>query len=342
MNSESKIYDRPFVTYKEQIEKLRDIYGLRIEDESFAIHALSTISYYDLVNGYQECFMPSGTYINGITLEYLYNFHLFDKDFQNILIKHSLLIENIFKTKLSYIIAKNIGVEAENYLNQKHYKRIDKNPTSNQILEKIKNVYKIKTEYVDNPTKHYIKTKNHIPPWILFKNVSFVSVIELFSILSTKEKYELTNEIIPSDRISYSMKVEHLKNSLTIIRKFRNKIAHNLKFITFESKGFNLNSKVIHELCPHELITNKEGIMDKEILRVYKFLLAIVTFYNDNPYLLNRLMFDMFQHLKMDSITNRNKNTFNEYHIITALPADLESRIEKYIDNLGKNISIKQ
>ena len=49
-------YDKPFLTYDEQIDRLRNHYNLIIEDSDipFARSALSTISYYDLVNGYQE------------------------------------------------------------------------------------------------------------------------------------------------------------------------------------------------------------------------------------------------------------------------------------------------
>lgn len=331
MSNETMKYDRPFITYKDQIDKLRIEYGLIIEDESFAVEALSTISYYDLINGYQECFKQSGKYFDGITIEYLYNFYLFDKSFQNIFIKHSLLIENIFKTKLSYIIAKNLGVDVKDYLNPKYYKKPQGKLDSDKILNKFRSVYQNKIEYVDNPTRHYLVTKNHIPPWILFKNVKFVNIIDLFSILGVKEKFELVNELIPSQDISYDRKVEHIRNSLTIIRKFRNKIAHNLKFITYDCDKFSLSATTVQQLCPLELISNNEHFVDNNYQRVYKFFLAIVTFYNNNPYMLNRFLFDTLVHLRLDTMTNKNKTTFNDYHIITNLPPDLENRVENYI-----------
>lgn len=52
-------YDKPFKTYEEQIELLRTR-NLNISDPEFAIHALDTISYYDLINRYQRYFMPNG------------------------------------------------------------------------------------------------------------------------------------------------------------------------------------------------------------------------------------------------------------------------------------------
>lgn len=53
----NKQYDKPFKTYDEQIEYLKSIYKLEITNNKFAKYALSTFSYYDLINGYKELFM---------------------------------------------------------------------------------------------------------------------------------------------------------------------------------------------------------------------------------------------------------------------------------------------
>ena len=50
------VYDKPFKTYKEQIEILKNKYKLNIKNENFALELLSTISYYDLINGSKESF----------------------------------------------------------------------------------------------------------------------------------------------------------------------------------------------------------------------------------------------------------------------------------------------
>lgn len=42
-------YDKPFLTYDEQINYLETKYNLKIDDKEFARSALSTISYYDLI-----------------------------------------------------------------------------------------------------------------------------------------------------------------------------------------------------------------------------------------------------------------------------------------------------
>ena len=51
------VYDKPFKTYKEQIEILKNKYKLNIKNENFALELLSTISYYNLINGPKESFL---------------------------------------------------------------------------------------------------------------------------------------------------------------------------------------------------------------------------------------------------------------------------------------------
>ncbi len=50
------VYDKPFKTYAEQIKILKNKYKLNIKNEDIALELLSTISYYDLINGYKESF----------------------------------------------------------------------------------------------------------------------------------------------------------------------------------------------------------------------------------------------------------------------------------------------
>ena len=66
-------YDKPFKTYREQIDILKNRYGLIIEDEDFAEAALKSLTYYDLVNGYKDCFMEKERFIEGMTIDFNHN-----------------------------------------------------------------------------------------------------------------------------------------------------------------------------------------------------------------------------------------------------------------------------
>lgn len=76
------IYDKPFKTYDEQINHLKDDYGFSITDTDFAKYVLSTFSYYDIINGYQECMMINGKFRQGLSIDYLHFFICLIKGFK--------------------------------------------------------------------------------------------------------------------------------------------------------------------------------------------------------------------------------------------------------------------
>ena len=81
------------------------------------------------------------------------------------------------------------------------------------------------------PTKYYLKHHNQCSTnWILFKNISFGSAINIFRLLGTKHKREVANLLLPTDLITCKDKIELLINTLEAIRRFRNCAAHSLDF----------------------------------------------------------------------------------------------------------------
>ena len=114
------VYDKPFKTYKEQIEILKNKYKLNIKNENFALELLSTISYYDLINGSKESFLRKILKFEENTdIIDLFLFKILDKNIQNTLFKYSVYVENIFKTKMAYLISRKYGISIEQYLNEK-------------------------------------------------------------------------------------------------------------------------------------------------------------------------------------------------------------------------------
>lgn len=222
-------YDKPFLSYEEQLEKLKNTYNLKSYNHETDIMLLKTISYYDLVNGYKDCFMENNKFIEDVTLADIFLFNNTDKRFQNVLFLYSVYVENIFKTKMAHLISQTRGVEFSQYLDISKYH--SPNPKRNKKLEDtIKNIITAHNHSQDNPTKYYRNNHNHIPPWILFKNVKFTTIIDLFSFLKKDEKLAIISEYdyFSTNKLSDDKKIELFKNMITIVRKFRNKIAHNL------------------------------------------------------------------------------------------------------------------
>ena len=87
---------------------------------------------------------------------------------------------------------------------------------------------------------------NHVPPWILFKNISFGDSINLYNVLK-KEQKEMVIDLLfnNANAIKYDQKVEILRNGLNNIRIYRNLAAHNLSFTEFRLKKIYSTQAVI-------------------------------------------------------------------------------------------------
>lgn len=325
-------YDRPFLSYDEQIKKLINDYGLIIEDIDFAKKLLSTISYYDLINGYQELFSIEENIKYNIPIEFLYSIYIFDKDFQNILLKYSLYAENSFKTSLAYVLAEEFGVHVDEYLNIEKYTK-NENGKIITILNNIKKNYNSK--YVQDPTKHYKKTKNHTPPWILLKNCGFHDAQSLYSILKTTEKNKIISQYSTLQAISLDKQNRIFETALNIVRNYRNIMSHNLKFVTYKpQKSFNF--KDIMDIENISTIISWRDIKKKKLGNkdVYSLILALIILVDDN-HILIRLVQELYAFINMNkNILDNQDLIFYKYCEISNLPKDIDNRLLKLFEKL--------
>ncbi len=315
------IYEKPFKTYEEQIEKLKKEYKLNITDDDTAKSFLSTISYYDLINGYKECFMTNNEFHKGISIEYLFAFCVYDKNFQNILLKYSIYVENIFKTKLAYTIGKYFGVNEKEYLKKENYEvSFEKNKKFKEVSRNIKNV--LKHPKTDDPTKYYRDHHNHIPPWILLKNVYFNDAIDLYSFLPKKMKEEIVKEYYEHEDFKKSENLELFISMITIVRKFRNKIAHNAKVITYKCTGnAEIHLKNYKKIAINNFLTDMDIKYGKGKRDLFSMILSLIILLN-NP----NLIVSLIQELKF--ILESSPQLSDTYVKISNLPPKLEKRLE--------------
>lgn len=313
--------DKPFLTFDEQIEKLKNDYNLTINNHGFAREALSSLSYYDLINGYQFIYQLNGKYNDGTTIEHLVSTHIFNKNIQGVLLKYSTYVENSFKTLLSHVIAKNFTEHQDTYLEINNYER--KRHSAQRIklknlLDKLANVCETCN---DTPTYHYRTNKNHIPPWILFRNISFSDTTDLFSFLKREEKeYFFTfHYILNTPVLEYQDKINIMLKSLTLVRKFRNKIAHNLNFITYRDSVLDKKTNL---LFVNTLVLEKE--INKARNDVWAMVISIVLLLN-NKYLVQNFL------AEFQSFMHYDNNLTNIYCGFTGIPLDFEERIKQYI-----------
>ncbi len=329
-------YDKPFLTYHDQILLLKER-GLIIKNEAFAIHALNTISYYDLINRYKIYFMDSeDCFKQGISIEYLYLFSLFDHKVQAFILKYSGMIETLFKTRFAYVLSEKYGVDKNNYLNPSHYEpRLSSNGvTFKGTLDIINN--SLDPYHIKNPSKYYSRYHNHIPAWILFKNISLGNSINLFRLLNSPVKRQVVDALIPYSNLQYDQKSNYITLSLNAIREFRNCVAHNLNFTNLRITGrYKIPSEILWDLMKSPLVQREKKKVtksDKDAFQgIYGVMLAILSFL-DNAYL--RSLF--IQEFLVIISSDRNEEMFNGYAQITKMLTDIKSRFSKYYQYLQK------
>ena len=319
-------YSKPFLTYEQQIDRLQNHYGLEIPDRDLAINLLKTISYYDLINGYKECFMFNEKFQAGVNIIDLFIFKMFDKNIQNILFKYSVYVENTFKTKLAYMLAKNHGVHIDQYLDvnimsyPKYKKRLKKRNLTLDTIRNISNNYNS-----DMPTLHYIENHNHVPPWILFKNTNFNDVIDLYSYLKFHDKLEIANDYLKSDKVSDHDKIELLKTTISIVRRFRNKIAHNAKVFNHTTHLNKINISCIIKFLPPNYVHGNDLKNNYGINDLFSMINSLVLLLDNNFLVLS--LIDEIRAI-FDRENPAFTTTINRYIDAAHLPKDINRRLD--------------
>ena len=151
-----------------------------------------------------------------------------------------------------------------------------------------------------------------------------MDIIDLYSFLKLEDKLEIAKEYCNNaSQLKDEELVELLKNSITIVRKFRNRIAHNLKVITYRVKGNNLKLKNIKNFLPNQFIgkndyKNKIGINDLFSM------ISSITFLLKNE----TLIFQMFSELKADFNLISLQKMVKKYKKVTNFPQNIEKRFD--------------
>ena len=329
-------YDKPFLDLDKQIDLLISR-NLIISDREHAKQIIMTASYYDLFNGYKSVFMnPDDTFKLDTTIESIYIFSFIDKGLQSVTMKYSLMVETLFKTRLAHVISEYLGVHQDDYLHAHHYKQKISGLTFQNVKQEIQQ--QLNLRYAKQPTKYYLKHHNHVPAWILFKNISFGSAINLFKFLNTKHKIAVANTLLPTNTIVGKDKIELLINTLEAIRRFRHCAAHSLNFFGCRSI-YNIPGNILYNLLPKGVLKREKGKItktDKKALRgLYGVLIMMVLLLND-PLLITSLIYEcrtVFRNAKSNDIATQAVIDFlnelnNKYKQATDLPINFEDKLE--------------
>lgn len=321
---ENLILDKPFLTFEQQITKLINEKNLTISNRNYALEVLSSISYFDLINGYKNLYQTNNQFISGMTIEQLFTTHVLNKNIQGAIIKYASYVENSFKTILSYVIAQNISEIETVYLDPHKYRRARNIIERQNFTRTLNEISDFCNNTTETPTSHYRDTKDHIPPWILFKNISFSSATDIYKALKKEDKEKLFTyfRLMSFSGLDYNKLSAIMPTALRIARKFRNKAAHNLNFMDYR---LPLNNNV-NIIFSGTLLHSDE--MDKTFNDIWALILSIILLLN-NRYIEYSFLSEISSYLQ-----SYGKDMETLYCNITGIPIDYLERFKLYIDTL--------
>ncbi len=237
-----------FKEFSDQIKKLEEK-KLIINDYDFAIQKLKSCNYYNIINGYKKIFLDESiqkeTFKNDTNFEEIYALYEFDRNIRNIFLAAAILIENTFKTQVSYVFAKYHN--SLNYLQYSNFETFENLPYSNttisrqatkihKLLSKINSEiskYMSKHDYI----KHHIVKNGYIPFWVLINSLSLGTVSNFYELMNQSERVEISKY--------WGIKESELRNFIINIAFYRNLCAHDKRL--FCSKCNNIiNDTKLH------------------------------------------------------------------------------------------------
>lgn len=246
--------EKKFKTFDQQIEILKSR-NLKFGSEETAINALKRYGYYSIINGYKDLYISEvdgkEIYKDGTTFEQIYSLYEMDKKICSAIVKTMLKVEDRLKTATAYVIAETFSEREEKYLIKKNYRQGKKIDNSDDYsidalfrkLEKVRNDMRIPT------IRHYKEKYDNIPPWILFKELSFGNIVNLIKLQKGPQKRKIISLIygFPEPAIkSISQIYDLFMDSLFVFLDYRNRAAHGGRVYNFQAHSEFRYNPLLH------------------------------------------------------------------------------------------------
>lgn len=220
---------KPFLTYEQQLIKLRDEKHLVINDESAACCKLRQISYYSLVSGYKHLFrVPAQKiYKDGTTFEEIVSLYEFDESLRELFLRYLLHIERHIRSLLSYYFTEKYGESQTAYLTKTNYNYVRKHQ---QGIDRLVNELQKLTQTTQHSYIAYQRNTYHnVPLWVLVNALTFGTLSKMYFFFP----FDLQSKV---SKNFPSVNEKQLGQFLSVMTKFRNVCAHNERLFSFRSK----------------------------------------------------------------------------------------------------------
>lgn len=232
---------KPFMTYDQQIDKLRDEKHILIPNESEAKSKLKHISYYSLISGYKHLFRIPGqkVYKENTSFDEIVALYEFDEDIRALFLKYLLHIEQHLRSLLSYYFTEKYGEKQNAYLFAANYNYTQKNKAGVDRL--ISELDKL-TQTTQYPYIEYQRNSYHnVPLWVLVNALTFGALSKMYMFFPFDLKAKVSKNFLHVNE-------KQLGQYLSVLTKFRNVCAHNERLFSYRSKDSIPNTTLHRKL----------------------------------------------------------------------------------------------
>lgn len=218
---------KPFMTYEEQIEKLREK-QLQIPDEDSAKEALQRLSYFSLITGYKNLFKnkSTGQYRDGASFSDILFLYRFDESLRELTLHHLLHIEHHIRSLLSYSFCEIFGESQQAYLTPSNYNNIPKNQRDiRRLIDR--HISPLLEHPTDYPYIEHHKAAYHtVPLWALSKALTFGTVSKIYLLSKSQIQSSISQKF-------QSVNEKQLGQFLKVLTIFRNVCAHGERLFSY-------------------------------------------------------------------------------------------------------------
>ncbi len=263
---------KTFRNYQEQIQFMRSR-GIEIPDDREAIEALSTYSYYSLVNLNKHLYggLDRRDFAGHPSLLDLQLAHMLNMDFYQTVLKGILYVEASFKTKLAYLISEKFGsvsqedIEeaANNFFYRGHYDPT--NELTPGTLRSLRNKYRLlhATAGYNSYSHQFLAGDRQLPPWMFVHDIEFGFAIKWYRILREHDRNEVCARMLWGEtgtapaNFPVQQGRDLLDAALELMREYRNVIAHGERIFPSEIMEF-LPEAPLFALLPDGMLSREE------------------------------------------------------------------------------------
>jgi abortive infection bacteriophage resistance protein len=231
---------KPFLTYEQQIEKLKTEKYLIIEDESFAAEKLWELGYFTLIGGYKAPFRDPMTrvYRDNTTFEDVYALYQFDNELRELSFKYLCQIEKKMRSLLSYAFCEQHGEMQSAYLDSTNYNYSKNNQHGvNKLIQILDRLANQNTDYAY--LVYQRRVYQNVPLWVLINAMTFGQLSKMYSFLPSKTQGRISRNFIHVNE-------RELEQYMKVLVLYRNVCAHNERL--FSHKVFSeIPNTVLHQ-----------------------------------------------------------------------------------------------